>query len=93
MIFHVKYNYRSSSTGEIFADWFTIGDTILYHVTDKEDVEITIQHITVDDKMVATVSGVDADKNLYTIEQTGVTTVFRKFKNTDGEHKDNQENS
>lgn len=78
MIFHVKYNYRHATTGEIFADWFTVGDTVRYNITEMEDVELTVKHIDVNDNMVAFVSCQDADNKLYTIEQTGVTTVFRK---------------
>ena len=94
MIFHIKFNYRSSHTGEIFTDWFTVGSSVQYHITETEDVEVTVQHIDVNEKMCAYVSCVDADKNLYMIEQTGVTTIFRKFPNTDnGEHKDSTQDS
>ena len=79
MIFHVKYNYRSSSTGEIFVDWFTVGDKLTYHISESQDVEVEILSIDVDDNMVAHVSCMDADKKLYMIDQTGVTTIFQKF--------------
>jgi len=79
MIFHIKYNYRTSATGEMFCDWFTVGDKIKYHVTEQEDIDVVVSAIDVDQDMVAYVSCLDADSNLYTIEQVGVTTVFRKF--------------
>ena len=79
LIFHIKYNYRTSSTGDIFCDWFTVGEDIKYHVTAQQDMDVVVSSIDVGPDMVAYVTCVDADENLYSIEQVGVTTVFRKF--------------
>ena len=79
MIFHARYNYRTSSIGEIFFDWFTVGDTIKYNVAERDSISVVVSSIDVNENMVAYVTCVDANKNIYTIEQVGVTTVFRKF--------------